>query len=211
MNATCKPVEKSLAELMTLEKGRSVVRGHGRYLTNVHRTFVTACLLIAVGIPSFPRAYADGGKGKAAPGIVQQMQCGSHRVVITCGKPKPGDVLDSEEDAEDSGLCVHNSMKFIGAAGAAKKIPGFKDDAINASKGNPGSMHCGVGSDGKHYVEVTVDYCEMPSCAVLVMMTEAGREIASRSATSDEDTESVNRYEGFRRKHKIHFAKDFGK
>lgn len=122
------------------------------------------------------------------------MQCGSHRVAITCDK------------AAQNGLtCLHNKVKFIDAMGRVKTARG-----LSQGNRNPSSMHCGVGRDGKRYVEVLVYSCNMPSCGELVMLTEDGHEIAIRSALGDEDSAQSRRYDRFMDRNKIRFTKSFG-
>ena len=160
-----------------------------------HIVFVAAIAAMVLCAGQVALAGSDGVK----PEIVQQMQCGSHKVVITCGKAKPGEV-----DVGGSRVCLHNKLKFIDAAGKVKIVPGF-----GGKKRNPESMDCGVGKDGRHYVQVLVYYCDWPSCGELALLTEDGVEIASRAIRSD-DNDSLRRYEKLRRENRIRFPRDSG-
>lgn len=166
-------------------------RGFVRFGVHAFRMFAALCLFLAIGMSPAKRALADGGKESLAPKIVQEMQCGSHRVAITCYKA-----------AQNGAICP---LKIFDAMGRVTTARG-----LSRGKRNPESMHCGVGRDGRHYVEVLVSTCIMPSCGVLVMLTEDGHEIASRSALGAEDSAQSRRYDRFMDRNKIRFSKHFG-
>lgn len=176
-------------------------RGLVRFGAHSLRMFAALCVFLAIGMSPAKRALADGGKESLAPKIVQEMQCGSHKVVITCGKAAPGEKID-ENDAR---TCVHNKVKIIDPAGRVSVVPG-----LGRGTRNPEFMHCGVGRGGKRYVEVLVYSCNMPSCGELVVLTEEGHEIASRITDGNDDSTESRRYDQFMDRNKIRFTKSFG-
>jgi hypothetical protein len=100
-----------------------------------------------------------------------EMQCGSHRVAITCGKAK----ADEPKDEVDTRVCVHNTLTFTDAA---DKVTIPKEPANMISLGVRGSapemMGCGKGKDGLYYVQVRFAGCPGISCEMYDLFTESG-------------------------------------
>lgn len=77
-----------------------------------------------------------------------EVQCGSHKVVITCGKAKPGDPYEKR-------VCVHNTLSFVDADGKVffhKQPKNFRQEF--AVEKTPTGIKCGRGNDGKFYVVI---------------------------------------------------------
>lgn len=133
------------------KRGKYAALQLGRFGTKPFRLIATLLLPLAICALSIPNVFAnDGGRNAKEPEVIQQMQCGSHNVVIPCGKRRPGE----EKDPYDPRVCVHNPLKFIDAKGREKVVSGFGQGGTSTE-----SMVCGVGRGGRHYVEALLKVC----------------------------------------------------
>jgi hypothetical protein len=110
-----------------------------------------------------------------------EMQCGSHKVVITCGNAKPGDPLDER-------LCVRNTLNFVSSDGrthSPKQPKNFRQE-FEVEK-TPTSIQCGQGKDGKFYV--VVDFVAGPlacgPCSTMDIFSESGKRLTVNSKNLD--------------------------
>lgn len=107
-----------------------------------------------------------------------EMQCGSHRVAITCGRTRPND----PKDDKDNRVCVHNILSFTGEDGKVL-VPQEPNNVISlGDKGNsPQMMNCGKGADGNFYVFVRFDGCPGVSCEMFDLFSESGKRLTVNS------------------------------
>ncbi len=161
--------------------------------------FAALCLFLTVGIASVEKARADDGKESLAPQIVQEMQCGSHRVVIPCGKS----TQDEKDKSYDSGRCYNNPLKVFDAKGRSKAVSEFGGPSSSAE-----AMVCGVGRHGRHYMEVLSQDCAGGACDNnYYLLGEDGSYIASKNVQPEEPPlADAQDYDQFVAQNKIHFG-----
>lgn len=103
-----------------------------------------------------------------------EMLCGLHRIAITCGKLKPGEI----QSDIDTRICVHNILSFSDVDGKVL-VPREPKNVISlGEKGNsPKMMGCGKGKDGLFYVEVMFSGCPGGSCEMYDLFSEDGERL----------------------------------
>ncbi|MEI6757680.1 MAG: hypothetical protein FDX18_10555 [Chlorobium sp.] len=116
-----------------------------------------------------------------------EVQFGTHKVVITCGKGKPGYPGDQR-------VCIHNTLSFIDADGKVffpKQSKNFRQEFVVEK--TPTGITCGKGSDGKYYV--IVDFVAGPLSFgqgyVIDLFTEDGRCLTVNSVNFDRIIETL--------------------
>lgn len=178
--------------------GRNGKRGLVLFGAYAFRMFAALCLFLTIGIASVEKAHADDGKESLAPKIVQEMQCGSHRVVIPCGKP----TQDEKDKSYDSSRCYNNPLKVFDANGRSKVVLEFGGPSSSAE-----AMVCGVGRRGRHYMEVLSQDCAGGACDNnYYLLGEDGSYIASKDVQPEEPPlADAQDYDQFVAQNKIHF------
>lgn len=140
-----------------------------------HRKIAVKCVLQIIFVFSicyFMNAVQAGGGAFFKEKV--EMQCGSHRVAITCGKAKP----DDPKDDLDVRVCVHNSLSFTDSGGKVF-IPVEPKNVISlGEKGNsPNDINCGKGKNGLFYVRVRFIGCPYISCEMIDLFAEDGKRL----------------------------------
>jgi hypothetical protein len=107
-----------------------------------------------------------------------EMQCGSHRVAITCGRARP----DDPKNDIDTRICVHSTLSFTGEDGKVF-VPKEPSNVVSlGDKGNsPQMMNCGKGADGKFYAFVRFEGCPYVACEMYDLFSESGKRLTVNS------------------------------
>jgi ABC-type Fe3+-hydroxamate transport system substrate-binding protein len=107
-----------------------------------------------------------------------EMQCGSHRVAITCGKAK----ADDPKDEYDERVCVHNTLSFTDSNGRTVISEDPPNVVSLGDLGNsPEMMGCGKGKDGLYYVQVMFSGCSGSTCQMHELFSEEGKRLTVNS------------------------------
>lgn len=145
---------------------------------NVHLLFAFVLLQIAFGVQAQPAIEPS-----AAPKKIE-IECGQHKVTITCGK-----VLypDSPQDAR---RCNHNTLSFTNKDGkffVPKQPKHFRQEFVVEK--TPVSMACSQGKDQYYYVTVEFSACPLgtryAACVIYDLFTSDGRRLTVNSRNLD--------------------------
>ena len=112
-----------------------------------------------------------------------ELQCGSHRVAITCGKAKPGDPPDER-------VCVRNTLSFTGPDGKTSVIHIPKK--YESEAGTPWGIECAQGRNGANYVVVAYTFCELSVCQLHDVYTEDGQHLTPKKQRADLEFDRVS-------------------
>ena len=111
-----------------------------------------------------------------------ELQCGQHKVAITCSKvPDP-------DHPEDKRQCNHNTLSFTNPDGKAfisEQPKNFRQEFV--VKKEPVGIACAQGKDGKHYI--TVVYSVGPigcgPCSTADLFESSGKRLTVNSRNLD--------------------------
>lgn len=112
-----------------------------------------------------------------------ELQCGSHKVAITCGKAKPGDPPDGR-------VCVRNTLSFTGLDGKRTSISTPKK--YKADAGTPWGIECAQGRNGANFVVVAYSFCELPVCRLHDVYSEDGQHLTPAKQRADLEFDRVS-------------------
>lgn len=113
-----------------------------------------------------------------------ELQCGEHKVAITCGEVVyPGDPQDKRQ-------CNHNTLSFTDKSGKVyvpKQPKNFRQEFVVEK--TPVSMACTQGKDGHYYVTVEFSACPLganyASCVTVDLFKSEGKRLTVNSRHLD--------------------------
>lgn len=113
-----------------------------------------------------------------------ELQCGQHKVAITCGK------VSHSADPQDNRQCNHNTLSFSDSRGKVfvpKQPKNFRQEFVVEK--TPVSMACAQGKDGRYYTTVEFSACPLNSnyaaCTTYDLFASNGQRLTVNSRNLD--------------------------